>query len=74
MAICLSFCPRVVMFDEPTSALDSKNSFDVIQNIIKFCKQNHITAIFVSHDTKITETFAEDIIELKKGEDICMEQ
>lgn len=74
MAILLSFCPKVVMFDEPTSALDSRNSYDVIKNIIKFCKEKHITAIFVSHDTKITETFAEDIIRLKKGEDICMEQ
>ncbi|MGE4282797.1 MAG: ATP-binding cassette domain-containing protein [Clostridia bacterium] len=67
MAIYLSFIPKVIMLDEPTSALDTKNSHDVIENILLFCKKNHITAIVVSHDKELTKRFAEDIIEIRKG-------
>lgn len=74
MAILLSFSPVVVMLDEPTSALDSKNSYDVIKNILNYCKKKDITCIVVSHDAKITQTFAEDTIELKKEINICPEQ
>lgn len=64
MAIYLSFIPRVVMLDEPTSALDSRNSDDVIENIIMFCRKMRITPILVSHDKELTEKFGENIIEV----------
>lgn len=65
-AIFLSFKPKVIMLDEPTSALDNKNSYDIIQNIISFCKENHITVIIVSHDKNLTQKFAEKIISIEK--------
>ena len=68
MAIYLSFMPKVLMLDEPTSALDNQNSYDVINNIMSFCKEKSISLIVVSHDNDLTEKFAEERIILKKGD------
>jgi putative ABC transport system ATP-binding protein len=64
IAIFLSFLPKVIMLDEPTSALDQTNSFGVIENILNFCKEKNITSIIVSHDSKITDAFADNLITL----------
>jgi putative ABC transport system ATP-binding protein len=66
IAIFLSFQPKVIMLDEPTSALDKENSQNVIQNVLTFCKDNKITAIIVSHDSRITDAFAENIITIAR--------
>ena len=50
IAIYLSFRPEIIMLDEPTSALDSRNTIDVIENIISFCRGNSSTVIIVSHE------------------------
>lgn len=64
IAIFLSLNPRVLMLDEPTSALDKHNSKNVMENILTYCKENEITVIVVSHDSSLTEMFAENIIEI----------
>lgn len=69
IAIYLSFLPKVIMLDEPTSALDKENSNDVIENLITFAKDKGITVIIVSHDPKITEKFAEEVIAIERSED-----
>lgn len=66
IAIFLSFLPKVIMMDEPTSALDKDNGYNVIQNVIKFCKSKDITVIIISHDNHLTETFGENIIRIGK--------
>jgi len=67
IAIYLSFLPNVIMLDEPTSALDKENSNDVIENVITFAKDKGITVIIVSHDPKITEKFAEEVITIERS-------
>ncbi|QHQ62385.1 ATP-binding cassette domain-containing protein [Anaerocolumna sedimenticola] len=69
-AIFLSFLPKVIMLDEPTSALDKQNSFNVIHNVLIFCKENGITAIIVSHDKELTDSFADTIITIEKREKV----
>lgn len=66
IAIYLSLSPSVLMLDEPTAALDSENTFQVIQNIISFCKSNSITLIIVSHDAPLVAKFGENIITLER--------
>ena len=66
IAIFLSFLPSVIMLDEPTSALDKDNSHNVINNVLAFCKDKGITVIVVSHDSNLTEDFAENIITIGK--------
>lgn len=69
-AIFLSFLPKVIMLDEPTSALDKHNSFNVIHNILAFCKDNKITSIIVSHNENLTNSFADKIITIEKREQV----
>ena len=64
IAIFLSFLPKVIMLDEPTSALDKENGYNVIHNIINFCKSKDIAVIIISHDSHLTETFGENIIHI----------
>lgn len=66
MAIFLSFNPQVLMLDEPTSSLDSKNSNEVISNIITYCKEKEITVIIVSHDNELKQKFSENTILIEK--------
>lgn len=66
IAICLSLLPTVLMLDEPTSALDEKTSNDIMINIKKFCNENNITLVVVSHDREITEKYADRIITLER--------
>ncbi len=58
-AIYLSFMPRVLMLDEPTSALDRQTGFSFMENITSYCKKTGITLLIISHDTALTEQFAE---------------
>ena len=66
LAICLSLLPKVLMLDEPTSALDHETAKCVLQNIKSFCKENEITLIVISHDSSLTNQYADHIITLEK--------
>lgn len=66
ISIFLSLCPKVLLLDEPTSALDEKNSTNLIQNIIAFCKEKNIDIVIVSHDKMIVDKFSENKIEISK--------
>lgn len=67
LAIALSLEPEVLMLDEPTSALDQSTSIELMENIVKFCKEKDITLIVVSHDKNLAEIFSERIINLEGG-------
>ena len=62
IAIFLSFQSEVLMLDEPTSALDSETSTQLFENLREYVKNHNISLIVVSHDEKIVEQFAEEII------------
>lgn len=53
--------PGVMLLDEPTSALDQK-SVDVLLNLLKKVKQDHII-LLISHDPKVVKA-ADHIVEL----------
>ncbi len=67
IAICLSMKAETIMLDEPTSALDYSLSVKVLENIVSYAKENHLTLIIISHDSKLTEMFAENIVNLTGG-------
>lgn len=64
LAIALSLDPEVLLLDEPTSALDNKTAFDMMKNIVDYCKQNDITLVVVSHARQLVDEFADKIIDL----------
>ena len=45
--------PKILLADEPTGNLDSKSSDDVVNFILKLCKDRGVTVIFVTHDPRI---------------------
>ncbi len=67
IALFLILKPDVLMLDEPTAALDEKNSWQVIGNVIAFCKTQGITLVVVSHDRAVARQFSEKTVELLKG-------
>ncbi len=68
LAICLSFCPKVLLLDEPTSALDEKTSKTLLSNVKQFCFSHSITPISICHNDILVQEFADKIIHLNKGE------
>ncbi|MFH5834960.1 ATP-binding cassette domain-containing protein [Proteiniclasticum sp. C24MP] len=66
IAICISFLPKVIMMDEPTSALDATTAGKVLDNLKKFCRENGITMIVVSHDEKLSEVYADEVLTITR--------
>lgn len=64
LAIALSMRPAVLLLDEPTSALDSNTAFNMMKNIVDYCKHNDITLVVVSHAINLVDEFADKTIDL----------
>ena len=64
LAIALSMRPAVLLLDEPTSALDSNTAFNMMKNIVDYCKHNNITLVVVSHARNLVDEFADKTIDL----------
>lgn len=62
----------LILLDEPTSQLDWDRSLDVLKLIKANCKNNNRSALIVSHDERLIEVFADQIVELVKPlQEIC---
>lgn len=57
--------PKIILADEPTGALDYELGLKTINFIKKVCSDKII--LLVTHDTEISERFADRIIEMKDG-------
>ena len=64
IARALALEPSYLLFDEPTSALDSKTAFDMMKNIVEYCKQEGITLVVVTHARNLVDEFADKTIDL----------
>lgn len=64
LAIALSMRPAILLLDEPTSALDSNTAFNMMKNIVDYCKHNDITLVVVSHARNLVDEFADKTIDL----------
>ena len=64
IAIHLAFVPMVLMLDEPTSALDNETAMTVMKNIRSYCSDNEMTLMVVSHDRRVIDALADNVIDL----------
>jgi len=55
IARALANNPKIILADEPTGNLDSKSSEEIINNVVRLCREDGITVIIVTHDPKIAE-------------------
>jgi putative ABC transport system ATP-binding protein len=58
--------PEVVLADEPTANLDKKNSFHILDTMVKLNKELNTTFIFATHDDKVIK-YLQRIIQLEDG-------
>ena len=73
IARCLVGNPDIILADEPTGALDSVTGKDVLNMLERIWKEEGKTVIMVTHDLHLAE-YAHNIIELKDGKVVKMEQ
>ena len=64
IAIHLAFAPAVLMLDEPTSALDSETAMTMMKNIRSYCSEREMTLVVVSHDRKVIDAVADNVVDL----------
>lgn len=64
LAIFLSLKPEVILLDEPTAALDKESSVDVMAQIYRFCEENGMASVTISHDPNIVSLYARQIVRL----------
>lgn len=57
---------EVLFGDEPTGNLDSATAADLMYILQEHIKEEHKTAVIVSHDVELAEKFADEIFYLKK--------
>ena len=55
IARALANSPKIILADEPTGNLDSKSSKEIIDNMVRLCREEGITVIIVTHDPNIAE-------------------
>ena len=66
IARALAKSPSIILGDELTGNLDSETSNMVMEALIKTCRKEKMTTIFVTHDESLTR-FASRIIKLDSG-------
>ncbi|MTI69086.1 MAG: ATP-binding cassette domain-containing protein [Firmicutes bacterium] len=57
----------VYLLDEPSSSLDENTEDIIINEFVKYIKTNNKTLIIVTHSKNIAKTYADNIIEINKG-------
>ena len=58
--------PKLILADEPSGNLDSENSKLIMSLLFKYCKQNGLSLVLVTHDQMLAKE-CDRIIEIKDG-------
>ena len=66
-AMALITDPELVIMDEPTTALDVTTQIEVLRAFKSVVRQQHMTALYVSHDLSVVAQIADRIIVLRDG-------
>ncbi len=59
--------PRLIILDEPTSALDRTVQAQVIDLLRDLQRKHNLAYIFISHDLRVVQALANDILVMKDG-------
>jgi ABC-type dipeptide/oligopeptide/nickel transport system ATPase component len=62
IAIGISNNPEILIADELTSSLDVSSQSDILELLKMLNKNDKITIIFITHDLKLAEDFADNIV------------
>ena len=58
--------PAIILADEPTASLDSERAFEVVDLLLKECKEKNKSIIMVTHDNRMIEK-CDHVYRMKDG-------
>lgn len=67
IAMALSGSPELLLADELTSALDKKLQWQVLDTLHALVKEINFSLLWVTHDLKLAEKYADRILVMKEG-------
>ena len=67
IARALILKPKLMILDEPTSSLDLSVQLQIVNLLKKLQKENNLGYIFISHDLRVVQSLAHQLIVLKNG-------
>lgn len=67
IAMAVSNRPKILVADEPTTALDVTIQAQIIELLLKLCKQMKMSMIFISHNLRLVEKIADKICVMQSG-------
>ena len=67
IAMAISNHPKLLIADEPTTALDVTVQAQIIDLLMKLCKNMNMAMIFISHNLRLVEKIADRICVMQNG-------
>ena len=67
IAMAISNRPKILIADEPTTALDVTIQAQIVELLVKLCKEMNMAMIFISHNLRLVEKIADKICVMQKG-------
>lgn len=67
IAMAISNNPRILIADEPTTALDVTVQNQIVELLLKLCKERNMAMIFISHNLRLVEKIADKICVMQRG-------
>jgi ABC-type lipoprotein export system ATPase subunit len=67
IARALAKQPKVILADEPTANLDSKTGADILQLLVRLCREHGCSVVMASHDHQAIN-LADTVLRLRDGQ------
>ena len=67
LARALAASPSLLLADEPTGNLDWTSGHEVMAVLTRLCRQEHQTAVLVTHDARVA-AYADRVLIMRAGE------
>lgn len=67
VAMGMFFKPRILLADEPTSALDVTTQAQVVEEMMRICREDNTAIIIVTHNLGVSAYMADEIVVMRNG-------
>ncbi len=67
IARAMAVQPEILLCDEITSALDVSSQAQILRLVADICRENHTSAIFVSHDLAVISCLCDRVMVMRDG-------
>jgi peptide/nickel transport system ATP-binding protein len=67
IALALLLDPKLIIADEPTTSLDVRVSAEILQELMRLCKEREMGLLLISHDLATIATYCDRIVVMNQG-------